>query len=117
MLFFPTLFLQSQFLKISCTHFLRQNQKCSVDYSSCEKMIDPFVVNFKAMFSAQVKVRKKDFCVVLAAKRQKCPDRAPLKGYPWSMRKTLFQTLVHLNWLTSNAYLSGCQLIIILSLC
>ena len=40
----------------------------------------------KAMFSALVKlrmkdfcvVRKKDFCVVLAGKQQKCRDRAPL---------------------------------------
>ena len=40
----------------------------------------------KAMFSALVKlrkrdfcvVRKKDFCVVLARKQQKCRDRAPL---------------------------------------
>ena len=79
-------------------------------------MIDLFVVNFKAMFSAQVKVRKKDFCLVLAVKQQKCPDRAPLKRFPWSVRKTLLQTLVHLNWSTPNAYLNGCQLIIILSL-
>ena len=35
-------------------------------YSSCLKLIDVriLVLNFKAMFSAQVKVRKKDFCVV-----------------------------------------------------
>ena len=32
----------------------------------------------KAMFSALVKRRKKDFCVVLAGKQQKCRDRAPL---------------------------------------
>jgi len=67
-----------------------------MDYSSCKKMTDFFVVNFKAMFSAQVKVRKKDSCIVLATKQQKCPDQPPLKRFPWSVRKTLFQTLVSL---------------------
>ena len=40
--------------------------------------IDVLVLNFKAMVSARVKVRKKDFCIVLAGKQQKCHDRAPL---------------------------------------
>ena len=31
---------------------LRQNQKCIGDYSSCKKMIDVLVLNFKAVFSA-----------------------------------------------------------------
>ena len=39
---------------------LRQNQKCTIDYSSCKKLTN--VLNSKAVFSAQVKVRKKDFC-------------------------------------------------------
>ena len=30
------------------------------------------------MFSALVKVRKKDFCIVLTGKQQKCRDGAPL---------------------------------------
>ena len=42
-------------------------------------MIDGLVLNFKAMFSARVKVTKKDFCIVLARKRQMCRDRAPFK--------------------------------------
>ena len=31
------------------------------------------------MFSARVKVRKKDFCIVSARNQQACRDRAPLK--------------------------------------
>ena len=37
--------------------------------------------NFKAMFPARVKVRKKDF-LVLAGKQQKCRLRAPLNNHP-----------------------------------
>ena len=48
---------------------LSQNQKCTIYSSSCQKMID--VLNFKAMFSARVKVRKQDFCVVLARQEKK----------------------------------------------
>ena len=59
----------------------RQTQKCIMDYSSCKKLIDVLVLNFKAMFSAGVKVRKKHFCIVLTGKQQKCHDRAPLKGH------------------------------------
>ena len=43
---------------------LRQNQKRTMDYSYYKKLIDVLVLNFKAMFSALVKVRKKDFCIV-----------------------------------------------------
>ena len=32
------------------------------------------------MFSVRVKVRKKDFCIVLAVIQQKCRDRAPLNS-------------------------------------
>ena len=37
---------------------LNQNQKCTMDYSSSKKMIDASVLNFKAMFLVQVKVRQ-----------------------------------------------------------
>ena len=49
-----------------------------MDFSSFNKLIDILVLNFKAMILARVKVRKKDFCIVLAGKQQKCRDRAPL---------------------------------------
>ena len=42
---------------------LRQNQKCTMDYSSCKKLIDVLVLNFKTMSLAPVKVIKKDFCI------------------------------------------------------
>ena len=35
-------------------------------------------LNLQAIFTALVKVRKKGFCIVLAAKQQKCRDRVPL---------------------------------------
>ena len=35
-------------------------------------------LNLKAIFTALVKVRKKGFCIVLAAKEQKCRVRVPL---------------------------------------
>ena len=46
-----------------------QNQKCTMAYPYCKKSIDALVLNFKAMLSARVKVRKKDFCTVLAEKK------------------------------------------------
>ena len=49
-----------------------------MDYSSSKNLIDVLVLNYEAMFSARVKVRKKDFCIFLAGKPQKCRDRAPL---------------------------------------
>ena len=49
-----------------------------MDYSSCKKMIDVLVLNFKVIFLARVKVRKKDLYVWLE-KKQKCNDRARLK--------------------------------------
>ena len=33
--------------------------------------------------NARLKVRKKDFCIILAVKQQKCLDRAPLKSTPF----------------------------------
>ena len=56
---------------------LGQNQNCTKDYSSCKKIIDFLVLNFKAIFSALAKVRKKEFCIVLAGKQQKCCGEAP----------------------------------------
>ena len=47
---------------------LEQNQKCAMDYSSCHKLIDVLVLNFKVTFSARVKVRKKGFFIVLAGR-------------------------------------------------
>ena len=35
-----------------------------------KKLIDALVLHFKAIFSARVKVSKKDFSIVLAAKQQ-----------------------------------------------
>ena len=49
-----------------------------MDYSSCKKLIDVLVLNFKIIFSALVKVRGKDLWIVSAGKQQKCRDRAPL---------------------------------------
>ena len=57
----------------------RQNQKCTMDYSSCKKIIDVLVLNFKAAFSTLTKVTKKDFCIVLAGKHQKCLVGVPLR--------------------------------------
>ena len=54
---------------------LGQNQKCTMGFSSCKKMIAILVLNFKVMFSAQVKVRKRDFCIVLARKKKRYRDR------------------------------------------
>jgi len=57
---------------------LRQNQKCTMKYSSIKKTVCCLVLNLKPMFSARAKVSKKDFCIVLGGKQQKCRDRAPL---------------------------------------
>ena len=43
-------------------------------------LIDVFVLNFKEMCSARVRVRKTDFCIVLAGKQLKYRDRAPLSA-------------------------------------
>ena len=64
-----------------------------MDYFSCKKIIDVLVLYFKAMFLSWVKVRKKDFCIILAEKQQKCCDRAPLK---------LFKALVLARWESKN---------------
>ena len=42
---------------------LRQNQECTMNQSSCKKLIDVFVLNFEAVFSAQGKVRNQGFCI------------------------------------------------------
>ena len=47
-----------------------------MDYSSDKQLIDILILNFKAMFSVLVKVRKKDFCVRLNGKQLMCRDRA-----------------------------------------
>lgn len=62
---------------------LRQNE-CTMDYSSCKGLIDVLVLNFKAIFSAPEKLKKKDFCTVLAWKqKQECRGRAPLNHTPY----------------------------------
>ena len=51
---------------------LGQEQKCSMACPSFKNLIQVLVLNFKAMFSARVKVSKNDFYIVLARKQQKC---------------------------------------------
>ena len=55
-------------------------------FSSSKKLIAIFVLNFKVMFSSQVKVRKIYFCIVLARKQKRDRDRerAPLRERPQS---------------------------------
>ena len=69
-----------------------------MDYSSCQKLIDILALNFKAMFSARVKVRKKDFCIALAEKQQKCRDRAPLSKDNVDNSKNFFFSSVPSRW-------------------
>ena len=45
---------------------LRKNSKCTMDDSSCKKLIDVLVLNFNATCWAHVKVREKDFSMVWA---------------------------------------------------
>ena len=56
-----------------------------MDYSFFKRLIYALVLNIKAMYPAQVLVRKKDFSV-LAGKQQKCRVRARLschsKNFP-----------------------------------
>ena len=47
------------------------------DYRMKSKTLTTNITN-KSINSALVKIRKKDFCVVLAGKQQKCRDRAAL---------------------------------------
>jgi len=57
-------------------------------------LIDVLVLNFKAMLSAQVKVRKKDFCIVFVVEKlQKCHERAALKKIFFSYRKHTYVRL------------------------
>ena len=65
---------------------LGQNQKCTMGFSSCKILIAILVLTFKVMFSAQVKVRKRDFCIVLAREQKRYRDceRAPLRERPQS---------------------------------
>ena len=51
---------------------LRQKQMRSMDYSSIKK-IDILVLNFKAMFLLQEKVRKNDFSIFFGQKTAKVP--------------------------------------------
>ena len=44
-----------------------------------KKLIGFLVLNLKVMFSALVKLIKKDFRIVLTGKQQKCRHRAPLR--------------------------------------
>ena len=62
--------LSLNFSKFSYPSY-EQNQKCAMDYSSCQKLIDVLVLNFKVTFSAHVKVRKKGFLLDLA----KCTEK------------------------------------------
>ena len=41
-----------------------------MENSSYEKLIGLLVLNLKTMFSARMKIKKKDFCIVMAGKRQ-----------------------------------------------
>ena len=63
-----------------------QNQKCTMGFSSCKKLIALLVLNFKVIFSVQLKVRKIDFFLVLARKQKRYRDRerAPLRERPQS---------------------------------
>ena len=63
-----------------------QNQKCTMGFSSCKNLIALLVLNFKVMFSVQLKVRKIDFFIVLARKQKRYRDRerAPLRERPQS---------------------------------
>ena len=74
--------VSSIFSKFSHSHpSLGQNQKCTMGFSSYKKLIAILVLNFKVIFLAQVKVRKRDFCIVLARKQKRYRDRerAPLQ--------------------------------------
>ena len=66
----------------------RQNQKCIMDYSSFKTWNSALVLNIKAMYTARVKVSKKDFSV-LAGKQQNYRDRARLncrpKNFPFQL--------------------------------
>ena len=52
-----------------------------MDYSSSKKLIDVLVLNLKTVILALVKVRKKDFCIVLAGKQQRDREKAPWSGH------------------------------------
>ena len=65
-----------------------------MDYT-CKKLIDLFVLNFKAMSLTQVKVRgKKDFCIFFAGKQLMCCDRAPLSNSSSSSISSLYSSLL-----------------------
>ena len=59
-------------------------------YSTCKKLIDVLVLNFMAMFSARVRVRQKDLCIVFTTKQQKGRYRPPVTIFVcqnrWSSR-------------------------------
>ena len=50
-----------------------QNQKCTMGFSSCKKLIALLVLNFKVIFSVQLKVRKIDFFFSFGPKTEKVP--------------------------------------------
>lgn len=68
-----------------------------------KNVIDVLVLNFNAMFSARVKVKKKDLCIVLARKQQRCRHRAPLKEFHFlpNMAIDIFALLIQ-GWLWAN---------------
>ena len=48
----------------------KATRKTYVDYSSCKKLIDVLVLNFRAMLLARVKVTTKNCCIVLTGKQE-----------------------------------------------
>ena len=57
-----------------------QNQKCTMGFSSCKKLIALLVQNFKVIFSVQLKVRKIDFFLVLARKQKRYRSKTKIHG-------------------------------------
>ena len=61
----------------SSSQVLAENQKCTMHGILFLQKIDCCL---SPRFFARVKVRKKDCCIVLTGKQQKCRDRAPLSN-------------------------------------
>ena len=57
-----------------------------------KKLIDALVLNFKAIFSARVKVREKDFCIVLCSFGWKTADELlqSITDYSYHIKSTKF---------------------------
>ena len=66
-----------------------------MDYSSCKTLIDPLVLNFLAM--VLVKLRKKDFTMVLARNTPKCRNRAPSRNLPREAAEEILRFYVQLK--------------------